>query len=720
MILYFNQPNVKFISSIIEYDLIKKLPPEYTLNLLTTDKNKQIKDIKEKEDNKSIFNVNNIQRELLNLLSNDLDNISEKDDEKAVEFENNLKNPEQKDNNENPSMIKDSIINNNSYFNNRIDNNNLLKINNSMNFNMNNPGKEISNLNNNLNDNIDANIGSNMGTNIKYTINNNCNNHINYNINDKISNNLNNPYINFNNNNYFMNWNNNPYSININKSINNVNNNNNNSNQRELFFNIGNVKNINDNFNYNNLYKQNINFLSKNNTEQNIGNVSYILQNNNIDPYSINNNNDIDNINKSINHNINNVNRIMFNNLQNMANKNNINNTENLNNIQNINYFNNINYINNMNNFGEMNHINNMFNINNVSNNINYSHKNKANNIKDSKYSSMSLLEITNKLDLIAKKQPGCRFLENLIKTNNNRFEIINKIFYPKLYWVKLYELSNDLFGNYFIQTIIPLLDNNNLVSFTNLVNNNLLKLCLNPHGTRVVQVLIENIKNNKNLLVLFTNCLSKIMGKLINDLNGSFVLMHFAKEVKDNEIIYDFLNNNIIDISIKSYSCSALQKFIDIGTNTQKMRILNNIVNNANSLIGNQCGLYVLQFVMDKKNYYINDKILEKFINNIIKLSKQKYSSNVIEKCLETCSPEMVKQLIDIFSKEIVVRDLIKDIFGNYVIQKTLIVCEDDIIKTHLLNIISSEFGSLSNLPFGHKLIKKLAMTYPEIKNKI
>ena len=67
-------------------------------------------------------------------------------------------------------------------------------------------------------------------------------------------------------------------------------------------------------------------------------------------------------------------------------------------------------------------------------------------------------------------------------------FEIIYNIFYLKLFWDKIYELCNDLFGNYFIQTIIPKLNDKNMISFTNMVNNNLLKLCLNPHGTRVVQ----------------------------------------------------------------------------------------------------------------------------------------------------------------------------------------------------------------------------------------
>ena len=66
------------------------------------------------------------------------------------------------------------------------------------------------------------------------------------------------------------------------------------------------------------------------------------------------------------------------------------------------------------------------------------------------------------------------------------------------------------------------------------MVNEKLLKLCLNPHGTRVVQLLIDNIKDNKcNLLILFTKYLSKIIDKLIIDLNGSFVLIHYAKEIK-------------------------------------------------------------------------------------------------------------------------------------------------------------------------------------------
>jgi len=673
MIIYFDGPNVNFINSIIEYDLIKKLPSECILNLLTSDKKTNFEEKLKQYDNShnKKTNVNHIQRELINLLSYDFDPFlvgldkieNEEEDEKEGKEEEKQSKLAINSNNQEPisnyndnanSSMKDMRFINNP-FNNGI-NNDFHNMNNHINVNTNSSNKM------NLNDNMGENMGDNIIYNVGNTINNMYNNPINYNINNNISSKFINPY-------FYFTDNSNP--IIINNYINNHNNNQiNNQNLNYIHRNT----NINS-FVNNNIFKDNSNISSQNMLNNNFKNA-YIV-------------NDYDNIN--------NVNDMIVNNFQNMYN----------NNMNGANHLNNINYFNN---------INNNININNS-----YNKNNKSKNVKESKYSNMSLMEIINKLDAMAKKQQGCRFLENLIKTNENSHEIINNIFYPKLYWTKLLQLCIDLFGNYFVQTMIPKLNYQNLVSFTNLVNENLLKLCLNTYGTRVVQALIENIKDNKyNLLTTFTSFLSKIMNKLINDLNGSFVLMHYAEEVKDNDIIYHFLNNNILEICRKTYSCSALQKFIDIGSNMQKIKLINNIVNNTNYIIGTQCGLYVFQFIMNKKIYQINDIILQKIINNVIKLSKQKYSSNVIEKCLETCSPESVNKLIEILNNDMVISDLIKDIFGNYVIQKLLIVCTDDKIKSHILTIIASEFNELSNLSFGPKLIKKLTINYPEIKSKI
>ena len=340
------------------------------------------------------------------------------------------------------------------------------------------------------------------------------------------------------------------------------------------------------------------------------------------------------------------------------------------------------------------------------------------NSISKNKYDHMSISEITNQLFLIAKKQTGCRYLQKLISLNEND-DIVNKYFYPKLYPAKLLELCNDLFGNYLIQKMIPYLNKDNLYSFTSLIVKHLLKLCLNPHGTRVVQVYLEQIKLDNPLLTLFTNSLIPIMPRLINDLNGSFVLMHYASVIPypNNDVIFDFLNKNIVKISVQSYSCSALQKCIDIGNEQQSQKLLENISNNSMFLILNQYGNYVIQFVISKNIIPINDKIVEGFIDNLIFLAKQKYSSNVIEKCFDYFSNKMKERIINQLSDEKIIRDLLKDMYGNYVLQKTLSMIQDTKKKQFFLQIVGSELGNLQYLPFGPKLIKKLILSFPELK---
>ena len=642
MIIYQDGPSINFVNSILEKDIIKRIPSDYSLNLLTLDQNKlENKDTRIKSNNDDI-KVNNIQRELINLLNYETEQsfIQEKTEK---EFQNKEEFNNKQDYSDINNETTDDLINENKESNAELSNemdNNLYILKNKNNYN-------------NINQMKIGQKNCDIKDNNKNKKNLDDNNNLECNINQNIYNNFNIPYVNF-------------------------------------IYNIG-TTGINNDYINNNIKNQDIN-----------------------SPININN------FNKrfiNINHNI-------ISNLEKQPNNinNNYNNSFNMNNIGNneLNYVNNDNEI--FNNIIKNNNINNYYIGGNNNNN---NHKKILNKIKnnsyENKYINMNLQEITNKLDIIATKKHGCKFLEHFLKSSENKSEIINKIFYPKLYWIKLYELSNDLFGNYFIQELIPELDSNNLISFTNLVINNLLNLCLNPHGTRVVQILINNIKDNKfGLLIIFKNALSNIMDKLINNLNGSFVLMHYAAQIRDNEIIYEFLNNNLVEIATNSYSCSALQKLIDIATNQQKVILFTNIINNSNNLVGNQCGLYVLQFIMNKNNYYINDAILNQIINKIIYLSKRKYSSNVVEKCLETCSPEKVRELIRIFNNEEIIRDLIKDIFGNYVIQKLLNVCPDEGIKNRILGYIALEFNNLKSLPFGPKLMNKIIMSYPQIRKNL
>ena len=58
-----------------------------------------------------------------------------------------------------------------------------------------------------------------------------------------------------------------------------------------------------------------------------------------------------------------------------------------------------------------------------------------------------------------------------------------------------------------------------------------------------------------------------------------------------------------------------------------------------------------MVQYVLELKNLEINIKIGEQLIGSLLKLGKEKFSSNVIEKCLEHNSSEvkeaMVKEIL-------------------------------------------------------------------------
>ena len=336
---------------------------------------------------------------------------------------------------------------------------------------------------------------------------------------------------------------------------------------------------------------------------------------------------------------------------------------------------------------------------------------------------TININEISNQLIKLAKKQTGCKFLQYLIENIPEEMSklLVNKYFFPKIYNKNedTYRIITNIFGNYFIQKIIPKLDYNNLNLLTVFITNKLLPLCLNCHGTRVVQLLIKGIKNYNSLLFLIMNKLKTILHLLINDLSGSFIIINYASEIPDNNFIYEFIYENIVLICIKKYSCSALQKLIDIANEGQKLFLFQIIIINIRQIIIDRCGSFVIQFILNKMIFEINDKILECLIDNIIFYCKQKFSSNIIEKCFELCSKNMVNKLIGVLLNDKIIKNLISDLYGNYVIQKMLSVAKQkDLIlcKNKILFTIIGELNNIMKLPFGKKLIIKIFLTYPEI----
>ena len=87
------------------------------------------------------------------------------------------------------------------------------------------------------------------------------------------------------------------------------------------------------------------------------------------------------------------------------------------------------------------------------------------------------------------------------------------------------------------------------------------------------------------------------------------------------------------------------------------------------------QYGNYVVQYVIMLKDLNANDAIASEFLKmNVITISKQKFSSNVIEKvnlyitqCFDNCNDQTKLHIIKEISHPEIVFHIMFDNYGNY-----------------------------------------------------
>ena len=344
----------------------------------------------------------------------------------------------------------------------------------------------------------------------------------------------------------------------------------------------------------------------------------------------------------------------------------------------------------------------------------------------ESKLEKLSIHEISQQLPQIARKQIGCRFLQKLLtqpttpNTPPNSFA--NDYFFPNLPPHKIIDLSKDFFANYFIQKLIQHLNLQNLTSITSILLSDFLNLSTNPHGTRVIQKLNQIISPHSTLLNQFTNTFSKHIHQLFNDQHGTFILINYVYNVSfpENNFVFSFLSQSIKEAATSSYSCCTLQKCVDIANPQQQETLLINIAEHTHELITNQYGNYVLQFVLSKRNTSVNEVIVDNILKKIIDYAKQKYSSNVIEKCFEYCEHGLRCKIVNAIKTYESIVTLLFDMYGNYVLQKAITYADDEQSKSYFIGIIIKEINKLQEFEFGQKLITKLILTFPELRHAI
>lgn len=123
--------------------------------------------------------------------------------------------------------------------------------------------------------------------------------------------------------------------------------------------------------------------------------------------------------------------------------------------------------------------------------------------------------------------------------------------------------------------------------------------------------------------------------------------------------------------------------------------------------------GNYVVQYVLDVCSDEEAAAVCESVIGKVGLLAIQKFSSNVMEKCLERSSDWVQELYLRELSSPDKIRELMADPFGNYVVQRALSVA------THsqaiiLVDVMRPHLQGMRNTAGGRRIVAKICRRFP------
>ena len=155
-------------------------------------------------------------------------------------------------------------------------------------------------------------------------------------------------------------------------------------------------------------------------------------------------------------------------------------------------------------------------------------------------------------------------------------------------------------------------------------------------------------------------------------------------------------------------HGCCVLQRCIDHASGHQKAQLIGHITANAYSLVQDPFGNYVLQYIIDLAEPSFTNPMCYSFQGSITMLSKQKFSSNVIEKCLRGAEPEVSKMMIQEMLEPNELEKMLRDSFANYVVQTAMDYADPE-TKTRLIDAIRPILPAIRQTPYGRRIQNKI-----------
>ncbi|KAL9134916.1 MAG: hypothetical protein Q9175_003903 [Cornicularia normoerica] len=324
---------------------------------------------------------------------------------------------------------------------------------------------------------------------------------------------------------------------------------------------------------------------------------------------------------------------------------------------------------------------------------------------ENARFTNVRLEQLQGEILVHCKDQHGCRYLQKKLEERNP--EHVQLIFVETHQHVV--ELMTDPFGNYLCQKLLEFSNDEQRTVLINNASPEMVKIALNSHGTRALQKMIEFVSTPEQIQTVI-NALNGKVVDLIQDLNGNHVIQKCLNRLSPNDaqFIFDTVGTNCVSVGTHRHGCCVLQRCIDHATGHQKAKLISQITKSAFHLVQDPFGNYVLQYIVDLQESCFTDPLCYTFQGQIPQLSKQKFSSNVIEKCLRGAQVNVTQMMIEEMLNPNELERMLRDSYANYVVQTALDFADPE-TKGRLVEAIRPILPAVRQTPHGRRIQSKI-----------
>jgi len=354
----------------------------------------------------------------------------------------------------------------------------------------------------------------------------------------------------------------------------------------------------------------------------------------------------------------------------------------------------------------------------------------------------------------LSRDQVGCRLLQQALDEDgpSAATAILNE---GLTFWA---EAMVDPFGNYLFQKILERITPEERITLVSSVSTRLVNASLNLHGTRSVQKIVEvcavdeeeesddeskdekeeeenkkeeeedtkgkkgkKKKKKETAAKILTDALKPSAARLCIDSHGNHAIQRILLKLpyQYTQFIFDAVAASVEDVARHRHGCCVIQRCLDSRHSIARSHLVERIVEKSLELMQDAYGNYVVQYVLDVCGDDEVHAICESVIGKVCVLAVQKFSSNVMEKCLERCTDRVREAYLNELNDSDRLRELMMDPFGNYVVQRALSVSTHaqairlvETMKPHLSNAANG--GGIRNTAGGRRILGKICRRFP------